>query len=144
MSNQGIITDPSEWPLSAASSIVIGVDVAFSSDGDHSAMVVGGTWKENGRSVVGIRDIRQFERGYPADELADAIALTARGYGNPKVVFDASNNSAFASILAARFPVNPANHLVAGVITSAGSTHRSRRRSVFHCWGSAASSLAGR
>jgi hypothetical protein len=112
--------DPSEWPLAAAGSLVIGADVAFSTTGDHSSLVVGGTWLENGRSVIGIREIRQFERGFPADELADAIAMTARGLGSPRVIFDASNNSAFASVLAARFPVNPANHLVGGVITNAG------------------------
>ena len=114
------LNDPSQWSSYSARSIVIGVDVAFSTTGDHSAMVVGGVWMENGRSVIGVQQIRQFERGFPADDLADVIAATAREYGNPKVVFDASNNSAFASILAARFPTNPANYLIAGVITSAG------------------------
>lgn len=117
--SERITTDPSEWPLSAARSVVIGVDVAFSSSGDHSAMVVGGEWMENGRSIIGFRHIRQFERGFPADDLADVIAATAREIGSPRVVFDASNNSAFSSILAARFPVNPSNYLVAGVLTSA-------------------------
>jgi hypothetical protein len=113
------MADPSNWPAYSAKSIVLGVDVAFSSTGDHSAMVVGGVWIENGRSIIGIQQIRQFERGFPADDLADVVAAKARDCGNPRVVFDASNNSAFASILAARFPSNPANHMVAGVITSA-------------------------
>jgi hypothetical protein len=112
-------TDPSLWALAAAHSIVIGVDVAFATGGDHSAMIVGGVWLENGRSVIGVIEIVQFPTGTTADELADTIASTARKYGNPRVVFDASNNSAFASILAARFPTNPSNYLVGAAITGA-------------------------
>jgi hypothetical protein len=114
--------DPSQWPLTAARYIALGVDTAFATGGDHSAMVVGGVWIEGARSIIGIREIVQFPTGYAADELADAIADTARKYDSPRVIFDSSNNSAFASILAARFPNRPSNNLVAGVIT-AGADH---------------------
>lgn len=111
------INDPADWPVSSAKSIAIGVDIGFSKD--HSAAIIGGVWVEGARSIIGVRETIQFELGFPADEVADAIAAKARDYGKPRIIFDASNNSAFASILAARFPANPANYLIAGTITNA-------------------------
>lgn len=111
-------TDVADWSMAACRSWVIGLDVAFATTGDHSAMCVGGLWVENGRSILGVREIRQFPKGTTAEDLADEVAATANKYGNARVCFDMSNNSAFASILAARFQ-NPANYLIGCVITNA-------------------------
>ena len=109
--------DPANWPIISAKALCIGLDLGFAQD--HSALIVGGVWHNGVRSVIGVRNIVQFPLGTPAEEVADTIAELSRAYGSCRVIFDGSNNSAFASILAARFPHNPANYLIAGVITNA-------------------------
>jgi hypothetical protein len=112
-----IQTSPENWPWSTARAAVCGLDIGLAQD--HSALITAGAWQSGARSIIGVKGIKQFPIGMPLDEVADASAEVARGLG-ARVVFDASNNSAFASILAARFGSNPANSLVAGVITNAG------------------------
>src|SRR5690606_23050499 len=70
---------------------------------------------------IGIVDIRQLPLGTPMNEIADLAVEVARLYG-AQIVADLSNNSAFAALLAARLGRNPANHMVAAVITGA-DTH---------------------
>ena len=110
--------DVSGWPVNAARSIVFGLDVAFSSTGDHSALCIGGVWAEGARSILGVREIIQFPRGTTADELADTVMKKAMGYGNPRIVVDVSNNQSFLSTLAARFPKRAANILMGAQITN--------------------------
>ena len=112
-----IQTSPENWPWSTAQAAVCGLDIGLAQD--HSALVTAGAWQSGARSIIGVKGIKQFPLGMPLDEVADRSAEVARGLG-ARVVFDASNNSAFASILAAQFGANPANVLVAGVITNAG------------------------
>jgi hypothetical protein len=108
--------DPTQWPRETAYSVCIGLDVGLMQD--HSALVAAGAWRSMTQSILGAFKVRQFKLGTPLEEVADATAELARSLRCP-VIFDASNNSAFASILAARFGANPANHLIAGVITNA-------------------------
>jgi hypothetical protein len=96
--------------------LCIGLDIGLAQD--HSALVVAGAWRSGARNILGVFDIRQFPLGAPLDEVADAAAALAREY-RCRIVFDSSNNSAFASLLAARVGSNPANTLIAGVITNA-------------------------
>jgi hypothetical protein len=110
------VDDPSNWHKPAAAAFCIGLDVGMAQD--HSALVVAGAWRSGARSVIGVFDIRQFALGAPLDDVADAAADVARQH-RCRIVFDASNNSAFGSLLAARLGPNPANALVAGVITNA-------------------------
>ena len=107
--------DPLNWHRPAATAICIGVDIGLAQD--HSALVVGGTWRSGGRSIIGVFDIHQFMLGMPLDEVAEIAADLARQY-RCRIIFDSSNNSAFASLLAARVGSNPANTLIAGVITN--------------------------
>ena len=107
-----IQTSPEKWPWSTAQAAVCGLDIGLAQD--HSALITAGAWQSGARSIIGVKGIKHM----PLDEVADFTAETARGLG-ARVVFDCSNNSAFASILAARFGSNPANVLVAGVITNA-------------------------
>jgi len=69
------------------------------------------------RNILGVFDISQFPLGTPLDEVADAADALAREH-RCRIVFDSSNNSAFASLLAARVGSNPPNTLIAGVITN--------------------------
>jgi hypothetical protein len=108
--------DPTQWPRGSAYSMCIGLDIGMAQD--HSALIAAGAWRSAAQSVLGVFNIKQFKLGTPLDEVADATAEAARSLRCP-VVFDASNNSAFASILAVRFGANPANSLIAGVITNA-------------------------
>jgi hypothetical protein len=110
--------DVSEWPIGSAKSIVFGLDVAFSATGDHSALCVGGVWSDGPRSLLGIKEIIQFPRGMPADELADTVSTMARKYGSPRIIVDISNNQSFISVLSARFK-KPANSLLGAQITNA-------------------------
>ena len=110
-------TNPENWPWSAATAAVLGLDIGLAQD--HSALITAGAWQSGARSIIGVKGVRQFPLGMPLDEVADFTAETARAM-HARVVFDCSNNSAFASILATRFGSNPANSLVAGVITNAG------------------------
>src|SRR5690606_27899671 len=54
-------------------------------------------------------------------EIADLAVEIARTYG-ARIIADLSNNSAFAALLAARLGRNPANHMIAAVITGS-ETH---------------------
>jgi hypothetical protein len=108
--------DPKNWSRPAASAIMLGLDIGMAQD--HSALISAGAWTAGGRSIIGVFDARQFQLGTPLDEVADVAAATACDL-RAKIVFDASNNSAFASLLAARMGARPATHLVAGVITNA-------------------------
>lgn len=110
--------DPSTWSRSAGHSFTIGLDLGFAVD--HSALVVGGVWPQ-AQSAIGIVDIRQLSLGTPMNEIADLAVEIARSYG-ARIVADLSNNSAFVALLAARLGRNPANHMVAAVITGA-DTH---------------------
>lgn len=94
----------------------LGLDIGLAAD--HSALITAGAWQSGARTIIGVKDIKKFALGQPLDEVAGHTAEIARAM-NARVVFDSSNNSAFASILAARFGKNPANVLVAGVITNA-------------------------
>lgn len=113
---KGDPNDPTSWPPSSATTLCLGLDIGMAQD--HSALIAAGAWQSGARSVIGAFSVKQFALGTPLDEVADATAEIAR-YLKCRTVFDASNNSAFASILAARFGANPANALVAGVITNA-------------------------
>ncbi|MBB6260659.1 hypothetical protein FHS77_001193 [Paenochrobactrum gallinarii] len=55
------------------------------------------------------------------NEVADLAIEVAHTY-NARIITDLSNNSAFAALLAARLGRNPANHMVAAIITGA-DTH---------------------
>lgn len=109
--------DPTQWPRHTASAIWLGLDIGLSQD--HSALVAAGAWQTGGRSTIGVFDSRQFPIGTPLDEVADFAADAARRLG-ARIIFDASNNSAFASILAARIGRDPQNAIIAGVISNAG------------------------
>ncbi|CAJ0879411.1 hypothetical protein AMST5_03058 [freshwater sediment metagenome] len=107
--------DPANWPTSSAVALCVGLDIGIAQD--HSALVVGGAWQSGGRQIVGIFQVQQFPLGTPLDEVADFATAIAK-HLRCRIVFDSSNNSAFASLLAARLGPNPANALVAGVITN--------------------------
>jgi hypothetical protein len=108
--------DPTNWNRAAGRSFTVGLDLGFSVD--HSALVVGGVWTR--QSTIGVFDIRQLPLGTPMNEVADLAADLVRKY-SARVIADLSNNSAFAGLLAARLGRNPANHMVAAVITGATS-----------------------
>ena len=97
----------------------IGLDVGMHAD--HSALVLAGAWSGN---LIGVVDVKQFSLGTPFEELADDVASISRE-NRAKILVDASNNSAFVGVLAARLPQPPANHLVAATITGA-ATHASQ------------------
>jgi hypothetical protein len=105
--------DPSTWSL--ASAYVIGVDVGMHAD--HSALVLAGVWPQAGE-VIGVVDVKQFALGAPLEEVADEVAKVVRD-NRATVIVDASNNSAFVGVLAARLPQSAVNWLVAAAITSA-------------------------
>ncbi len=107
--------DPANWHRPAALVLCIGLDIGLAQD--HSALVIGGAWRSGVRTIIGIFDIRQLPLGTPLDEVADLASALAREH-RCRIVFDSSNNSAFASLLAARLGSNPANALIAGVITN--------------------------
>ncbi len=111
-------TDPATWPRSAGHSFTVGLDLGFATD--HSALVLGGVWPQ-AQSAIGIIDIRRLPLGTPMNEVADLAVEIARAYG-ARIVADLSNNSAFAALMAARFGRNPANHMIAAIITGA-ETH---------------------
>jgi hypothetical protein len=108
-------TDPSTWDRLAASAFIIGLDVGMHAD--HSALVLAGVWPMAAHAI-GVVDIKQFALGTPLEEVADETARIARE-NRATVVVDASNNSAFVGVLAARLPQPAVNHLVAVAITSA-------------------------
>lgn len=110
--------DPSTWHRSAGSRFCVGLDLRFARD--HSAIVVGGVWPQ-ARSAVGVFDIRQLPLNTPLNEVADLAVDVARSY-DAYIVADLSNNSAFAGLLASRLGRNPANRMIAAVITNA-DTH---------------------
>jgi hypothetical protein len=107
--------DPSTWSLQAASSFVVGLDVGMHAD--HCAFVLAGVWPQ-ASDTIGVVDTKQFALGTPFEDVADVVATVARD-NRATVVFDATNNSAFAGVLAARLPQPAVNHLVAAAITGA-------------------------
>jgi hypothetical protein len=109
--------DPSSWSRTAGQGFTIGLDLGFAND--HSALVVGGVWPQ-AQSAIGIFDVQQLPLGTPMNDVADLAADLARQY-SARIIADLSNNSAFAALLAARLGRNPANHMVAAVITGADS-----------------------
>jgi hypothetical protein len=108
-------TDPSTWGRLAASSFTVGLDVGIHAD--HSAFVLAGVWPQ-ASNAIGVVDIKQFSLETPLEEVADQVAAVARD-NRATVVFDSTNNSAFAGVLAARLPQPAVNWLVAAAITSA-------------------------
>jgi hypothetical protein len=62
--------------------------------------------------------IKHFPLGTPLEDVADQVATVARD-NRAMVVLDATNNSAFAGVLAARLPQPAVNWLIAAAITSA-------------------------
>ena len=109
--------DPVNWNRSAGRGFTIGLDLGFASD--HSAIVVGGAWPR-AQSTIGVFEVVQLPLGTPMNEVADFAVELARRH-SARIVADLSNNSAFASLLAARLGRNPANYMVAAVITGAGT-----------------------
>ena len=109
--------DPTYWNRSAGVGFTIGLDLGFASD--HSAIVVGGAWPR-AQSTIGIFDVAQLPLGTPMNEVADVAVHLARRH-SARIVADLSNNSAFAALLASRLGRNPANYMVAAVITGAGT-----------------------
>jgi hypothetical protein len=107
--------DPSTWDKLSSSGFIIGVDVGMHAD--HSAYVLAAVWPFAAHAI-GVIDVKQFPLSTPFEEIADEVATVARD-NRAKVIVDASNNSAFASMLAARLPQPPVNHLVVVAITGA-------------------------
>jgi hypothetical protein len=92
--------DPSTWSRQAASSFVVGLDIGMHAD--HFAFVLAGVWPQ-ASDTIGVVDVRQFALGTPFEDVADVVATVARD-SRATVVFDSTNNSAFAGVLAARLP----------------------------------------
>ena len=107
--------DPATWDRQSASAFVLGLDIGMHAD--HSALVLAGLWPFSG-SMIGVVDMKRFELGTPLEEVADEAAGRARD-SRAMIVVDASNNSAFVALLAARLPQPPANWLTAAAITGA-------------------------
>ena len=78
-------------------------------------MVLAGVWPQAG-NAIGVINIRQFPLGAALEDVADEAARLAREH-TAGIVFDASNNSAFAGVLAARVPQPAVNWVTAAVIT---------------------------
>jgi hypothetical protein len=98
--------DPSTWSRQAASSFVVGLDVGMHSD--HSAFVLAGVWPQ-ASDAIGVVDVKQFPLGTPLEDVADEAAKVVSDY-RAVLVFDATNNSAFAGVLAARLPQPAVNY----------------------------------
>jgi hypothetical protein len=109
--------DPSTWDKYAASGFVVGLDVGIQAD--HSALVLAGVWP-GAQNVIGVVDIKRFPLGEPLETVADEAAKIARE-NRARVVFDVSNNSAFAGVLAARMPRGAENFIVGAAITNAAA-----------------------
>jgi hypothetical protein len=90
--------DPSTWSRQAASSFVVGLDVGMHAD--HSAFVLAGVWPQ-ASDAIGVVDVKQFPLATPFEDVADVVATVARD-NRATVVFESTNNSAFAGVLAAR------------------------------------------
>src|SRR5277367_2140427 len=104
--------DPSTWATLSASALVMGLDLGMM--GDHSALVLAGAWPV----AIGVINAIQFPLQTPHEMVADVVATIAVN-SRVKIVFDASNNSAFAGIIAARMPRQAVNRVIAAVLTSA-------------------------
>ncbi len=114
--------DPANWSMFAASKRIVGVDIGGRQD--HSFITSGGVWNVNGRSVIGVRDIIQLPLDTPLDEVAKRAAELAREY-SARVIFDATNNAAFGSIIAPMLPAPTANWISAATI-HAGDSHNAQ------------------
>ena len=82
---------------------------------DHSAFVLAGVWPQ-ASDAIGVIDVKQFPLGTPLEDVADEAARVALDH-RALLVFDATNNSAFAGVLAARLPQPAVNWLIAAAIT---------------------------
>jgi hypothetical protein len=107
--------DPSTWPPHAASNFVVGPDIGMHAD--HSALVLAGVWPAAAHAI-GVVGVKQFPLGTPLEDVADEAVGIARD-AHATVVVDATNNSAFAGVMAVRLPQPEVNHLIAAAITSA-------------------------
>jgi hypothetical protein len=105
--------DPSTWSGFAASSFVVGLDIGMHAD--HSAFVLAGVWPQ-ASGAIGVVDIKQFALGTPFEDVA-----TVDRDNRATVVFDSTNNSAFAGALAAGLLSPAVKWLIAAAITSAMS-----------------------
>jgi hypothetical protein len=83
---------------------------------DHGALVLAGVWPQ-AADAIGVVDIKQF-RLAPLEDVAVEAAKVSHD-DRATVVFDSTNNSAFASVLGPRLPQPAVNWLVAAAITSA-------------------------
>jgi hypothetical protein len=99
----------------AASNFVVRLDVGIHAD--HSAFVLAGVWPQ-AFDAIGVADLKQFSLGTPLEDVAEQVATVARD-NRATVVFDSTNNSAFAGVLAARLAQPAVNWLIAATITSA-------------------------
>jgi hypothetical protein len=89
---------------------------------DHSAFVLAGVWPQ-ASDAIGVVDIKQFALGTPFEDVADVVATVARD-NRATVVFDSTNNSAFAGVLAARLPQPAVNWLIAAAMSHAAQPTR--------------------
>jgi hypothetical protein len=76
---------------------------------DHSAFVLAGVWPQ-ASDAIGVVT--------PFEDVADVVATVARD-NRATVVFDSTNNSAFAGVLAARLPQTEVNWLIAAAMSHA-------------------------
>jgi hypothetical protein len=84
---------------------------------DHSAFVLAGVWPQ-ASDAIGVVDVKQLPLGAPLEDVANEAARVARD-NRAVLVFDGTNNSAFAGVLAARLPQPAVNWLIAAAITGA-------------------------
>ena len=107
--------DPSTWsprrPRASSSASTSGCTPTT------SAFVLAGVWPQ-ASDAIGVVDIKQFALGTPFEDVADVVATVARD-NRATVVFNSTNNSAFAGVLAARLPQPAVNWLIAAAITGA-------------------------
>ena len=106
---------PETWSTFAASGFFLGLDVGLMQD--HSALVLGAYGRKRAMRSASSTS-RQFPLGTALEDVADEAARLAREH-TAGIVFDASNNSAFAGVLAARVPPPAVNWVTAAVITNA-------------------------
>jgi hypothetical protein len=109
--------DPRSWDLHAASGLVAGLDVGMMQD--HSALVLGGVWPQ-AQNAIGIVEISRLPLGTSLTEVAEQAAALSRR-SNARIVCDRSNNSGFATLLGPLLGERPANRLLCGVISGAGT-----------------------
>jgi hypothetical protein len=104
----------------AASSFVVGLDTGMHAD--HSAFVLAGVWPQ-ASDAIGVVDIKQFALGTPFEDVADVVATVARD-NRATVVFDSTNNSAFAGALTGRLLQPAVKWLIAAAMSHAAPPTR--------------------